>query len=86
MDDTYVAATGTVSLKTSKIIATTVRFTVRDSYRIMSSMKPMALAAREPRGPAEIVLTRMPYLRPASYESTRVSLSNAALALLMPPP
>ena len=24
----------------------------------MSSMKPMALAAREPKGPAEIVLTR----------------------------
>jgi hypothetical protein len=52
----------------------------------MSSMKPMAFAAREPRGPAEMVLTRTPYLRPASYASTRVSLSRAALALLMPPP
>lgn len=31
-------------------------------HRIMSSMKPMALAAREPRGPAEMVFTRTPYL------------------------
>jgi len=52
----------------------------------MSSMKPMALAAREPSGPAEMVLTRTPHLRPASYASTRVSLSSAAFALLMPPP
>ena len=30
----------------------------------------MATAAREARGPAEIVFTRMPYLRPASHAST----------------
>jgi hypothetical protein len=52
----------------------------------MSSMKPIALAALDPRGPAEIVLTRTPYLRPASKARTLVSLSRAALALLMPPP
>lgn len=33
------------------------------THRIMSSMKPMALAAREPRGPAEMVFTRTLYLR-----------------------
>lgn len=44
------------------------------------------LAAREPRGPAEMVLTRTPYLRPASKASTRVSDSSAAFAELMPPP
>ena len=52
----------------------------------MSSMKPMALAAREPRGPAEMVFTLMPYFRPASKDRTLVSLSSAAFALLMPPP
>ena len=46
----------------------------------------MALAALDASGPAEMVLTRMPCLRPASYASTRVSLSNAALADDMPPP
>ena len=56
------------------------------AHRIMSSMKPMALAAREPRGPALMVLTRTWYFRPASYASMRVSLSSAAFALLMPPP
>ena len=56
------------------------------AHEIILSMKPMALAARDPRGPAEMELTRMLYLRPASYASTRVSLSSAALALLMPPP
>ena len=30
----------------------------------------MAIAAREARGPAEMQLTRMPYLRPASHAST----------------
>ena len=52
----------------------------------MSSMKPMALAARLPSGPAEMVFTRTPHLRPASYASTRVSDSSAAFAELMPPP
>ena len=52
----------------------------------MSSMMPITLAAREAYGPAEMVLTRMPCLRPASYASTRVSLSSAALAACMPPP
>lgn len=46
----------------------------------------MALAAREPKGPAEMVFTRIWNFLPASYASTRVSDSNAALALLIPPP
>jgi len=46
----------------------------------------MALAAREANGPAEIVLTRMPCLRPASNASVRVSLSSAAFAEDIPPP
>ena len=49
-------------------------------------MKPIALAAREAYGPALIVLTRRPYLRPASKASVRVSLSSAAFAEDMPPP
>ena len=52
----------------------------------MSSMKPMALAALLPSGPAEMVFTRTLYFRPASYASTRVSDSSAAFAELMPPP
>ena len=44
----------------------------------------MAIAAREARGPAEIVLMRMPYLRPASQASTLVSDSSWALADDMP--
>jgi hypothetical protein len=43
----------------------------------MSSMKPIALAAREPRGPALMVLTRTECLRPASQASTLVSDSSA---------
>ena len=39
---------------------------------------PMAEAARDLRGPAEIVLTRMPYLRPASKARVRVSDSSWA--------
>lgn len=57
-----------------------------ESHLIMSSMKPMALAAREPRGPAEMVFTRTFHLRPASKARTLVSDSSAALAELMPPP
>lgn len=34
------------------------RIHLAPTHRIMSSMKPMALAAREPRGPAEMALTR----------------------------
>ena len=49
-------------------------------------MIPIALAAREAYGPAEIVFTRRPSLRPASYASTRVSLSSAAFADDIPPP
>jgi len=36
--------------------------------------------------PAEIVFTRTLHFLPASQASTRVSLSKAALAELMPPP
>eukprot|EP00958_Prasinococcus_capsulatus_P001720 scaffold152_cov383-Prasinococcus_capsulatus_cf.AAC.3 len=39
----------------------------------MSSMKPIALAAREPSGPALMVFTRTPHLRPASHASTGTS-------------
>src|SRR5881394_3946968 len=49
-------------------------------------MNPIALAAREASGPAEMVLTRIPYLRPASNARVRVSLSSAALAEDIPPP
>ncbi len=42
------------------------RLLVAVPHLIMSSMKPMALAAREPRGPAEMTLTRAWNLRPAS--------------------
>jgi hypothetical protein len=49
-------------------------------------MIPIALAAREASGPAEIVLTRTPNRRPASKASTRVSLSSAAFADDIPPP
>ena len=55
-------------------------------YSIIVSMKPMALAAREAHGPAEMVLTRTPQRRPASKASVRVSASSAALADDMPPP
>jgi len=46
----------------------------------------MAEAARDLRGPAEMVLTRIWYSWPASQASTLVSLSSCALAELMPPP
>ena|SRR5678815_3810067 len=52
----------------------------------MRSMIPIALAARDAYGPAEIVLMRTPYLLPASYARVRVSLSRAALADDIPPP
>ena len=41
---------------------------------------PIALAARDANGPAEMVFTRIPYLRPASKDKVRVSDSSAALA------
>lgn len=49
-------------------------------------MNPMALAARDPKGPAEIVFTRIWNFLPASYARTLVSDSKAAFALLIPPP
>src|SRR6476620_6787338 len=55
-------------------------------YPIISPMKPMALAARDASGPALMQLTRWPYLRPASNARTRVSLSSAAFAELIPQP
>jgi hypothetical protein len=55
-------------------------------YSIISPMKPMALAAREASGPALMQFTRWPQRRPASNARTRVSLSSAAFAELMPPP
>src|SRR5690348_15281082 len=55
-------------------------------YLIMVSMKPIALAARDAQGPAEIAFTRTPQRRPASYARVRVSDSSAALADDMPPP
>src|SRR5687768_3451106 len=57
-----------------------------EQYSIILPMMPIALAARDASGPAEIVLTRTPYLRPASYASVRVSLSSAAFADDIPPP
>jgi hypothetical protein len=49
-------------------------------------MIPIALAARDARGPALIVFTRTPNLRPASNASVLVSLSSAAFADDIPPP
>src|SRR6476619_4964032 len=57
-----------------------------EQYSTIRSMIPMALAARDASGPAEIVLMRTPHLRPASYASVRVSLSSAAFADDLPPP
>ena len=56
------------------------------TYSTIFSMMPIALAARDASGPAEIVFTRQPNLRPASNASVRVSLSSAAFADDMPPP
>jgi hypothetical protein len=53
---------------------------------MISSMMPIAVAAREARGPAEIVLTRNPHLMPASKARVLVSLSSAAFADDIPPP
>ena len=48
--------------------------------------RPIALAARDASGPALMVFTRRPNLRPASNARVRVSLSSAALADDIPPP
>jgi len=45
----------------------------------------MAMAARDARGPAEMVLTRMPYLRPASHASTCVCARSKSYERLYPP-
>src|SRR6185437_6904250 len=63
-----------------------VRGALVETYSTILPMMPMALAAREAHGPAEMQFRRTPYLRPASYARTRVSLSRAALADDMPPP
>src|SRR6185503_9515819 len=55
-------------------------------YLIIVSMNPMAEAARDAQGPAEIALMRTPHRRPASKASVRVSASSAALADDIPPP
>ena len=55
-------------------------------YSIIFSINPMAFAALEPYGPAEIAFTRMPKRLPASKASVFVSLSKAAFAELIPPP
>src|ERR1051325_4123699 len=55
-------------------------------YSTIFSMMPIALAARDAYGPAEIALTRIPHRRPASNASVRVSLSSAAFADDIPPP
>ena len=59
---------------------------LRCVYSIMLPMNPIALAAREAHGPAEMLFTRAPNSRPASNASVRVSDSSAALAEDMPPP
>src|SRR5688572_30685893 len=55
-------------------------------YAIIVSMNPIADAAREAQGPAEIALIRTPQRRPASKARVRVSASSAALAEDIPPP
>src|SRR5690242_1221304 len=71
---------------TSMGVSSPVSGELAEQYSTMRSMMPIALAARDASGPAEIVFTRAPHLRPASYASVRVSLSSAALADDMPPP
>ena len=55
-------------------------------YFTIAPMIPIALAARDAKGPALTTFTRAPHFRPASYARTRVSLSSAAFAELIPPP
>src|SRR5262245_40611297 len=71
---------------TSFAVSFSVSGAFADTYSTIFSMIPIALAARDASGPAEIVLMRHPNLRPASNASVRVSLSNAAFADDMPPP
>src|SRR3954468_4467992 len=73
-------------LPTSVAVSFSVSGAFSETYSIILPMMPIALAARDAYGPAEIVFTRTPQLRPASYASVRVSLSSAALADDMPPP
>src|SRR3569623_328307 len=70
---------------TSVAVSGAVSGAFADTYSSIFSIMPIALAARDASGPAEIVLTRMPTRRPASYASTRVSLSRAAFAAAIPP-
>src|SRR3954462_887099 len=55
-------------------------------YLIMVSINPIAVAAREAHGPAEMAFTRTAQRRPASNARVRVSASSAALADDIPPP
>ena len=71
---------------TSSACKGSVRGEFSAQYSTIFSMMPIALAARDASGPAEIALTRSPYFRPASKASTRVSLSSAAFADDIPPP
>src|SRR3954451_9851627 len=73
-------------LPTSVAVTASGRGAVRLQYSIIRSMMPMAEAAREAQGPAEVTFTRCPQRRPAPEASTRVSLSSAASADDIPPP
>src|SRR5687768_17466364 len=74
------------TLPTSPAVSGSVSGEFRAQYSTILSMMPIALAARDAHGPAEIALMRTPYLRPASNARTLVSLSSAALADDIPPP
>ena len=67
-------------------MATLVCFHAHPDDESIATGGTMALAARDANGPAEMVFTRSPHLRPASNDSVRVSLSSCALADDMPPP
>src|SRR6266702_3689866 len=71
---------------TSRAVRGSVKGALAAQYWTIFSILPIALAAREASGPAEMVFTRTLYWRPASKASVRVSLSSAAFAEDMPPP
>jgi hypothetical protein len=74
------------AVPTSSAVRGAVRGEFVAQYSTIFSMMPIALAARDANGPAEIVFTLTPYFLPASNARVLVSLSSAAFADDMPPP
>src|SRR6478735_12549342 len=74
------------ALPTSSAVSFSVSGAFTATYSTIFSMIPIALAARDASGPAEIVFTRHPNRLPASNANVRVSLSRAVFANDIPPP